>query len=114
MISDLTLRELEETPEKVRVLINDISSENKEYVTLNEEARKLADHYIEEGVVSENYLVDAQHIAIATVYKVDALASWNFKHILNLNRIRLYNAVNLKYGYQLIEIRSPREIIYEE
>jgi len=40
--------------------------------------------------------------------------SWNFKHIVNLRRINLYNAANLKYGYPIIEIRSPREIISEE
>lgn len=45
--------------------------------------------------------------------KVDILVSWNFKHIVNLNRIRLYNATNLKYGYQILEIRTPREILNE-
>jgi len=80
-------------------------------VVLNEEARKLAEYYIKEGIVSEKYLVDAQHIAIATVYKVDVLVSWNFKHIVNLQKIKQYNAINLKYGYTLLEIRSPREVI---
>jgi hypothetical protein len=58
-------------------------------------------------------MVDSQHIAIATVNRVDILVSWNFKHIVNLTKIRLYNSVNLKYGYPLLEIRSPREIIHE-
>jgi len=75
--------------------------------------RHIARHYIEEGVVSEEYLVDAQHIAIATVSRVDVLVSWNFKHIVNLSKIRVYNSVNLKYGYPLLEIRSPREVLYE-
>lgn len=56
-------------------------------------------------------LEDASHIALATINHVSALVSWNFKHIVNLNRIRLFNAVNLKHGYALIEIRSPIEII---
>lgn len=60
------------------------------------------------------YLLDAQHIAIATINRVDVLVSWNFKHIVNLRRIHLYNSINLKYGYPLIEIRSPREVINEE
>jgi hypothetical protein len=60
-------------------------------------------------------LVDAEHIAIATINRVDALVSWNFRHIVNLQRIRGYNSVNLKYGYPLLEIRSPLEVItYEE
>jgi len=111
VISDLTLRELEDAPQKVRKVLEEIPNKNKEYVVLNEEARKLAEYYIKEGIVSEKYLVDAQHIAIATVYKVDVLVSWNFKHIVNLQKIKQYNAINLKYGYTLLEIRSPREVI---
>lgn len=114
VISDLTLRELAEAPQNVRSLVEEIPEEHKEYVTLDDEAKTLASHYIEEGVVSERYLIDSQHIAIATVNRVDVLVSWNFKHIVNLTKIRLYNSVNLKYGYHLLEIRSPREIIYEQ
>lgn len=113
VISDLTLKELEGAPPNVRNLVEEIPDEHKEYVVLNNEARGLARHYIEEGVVSEGYLVDAQHIAIATVSRVDVLVSWNFKHMVNLSKIRLYNSVNLKYGYLLLEIRSPREVLYE-
>ena len=55
--------------------------------------------------------VDAQHIAIATVGRVDVLVSWNFKHIVNLERIHGYNSVNLRKGYPMIEIRTPREVL---
>jgi hypothetical protein len=51
------------------------------------------------------------HIALATLNNADVLASWNFKHIVNLDRIRLYNSINLRLGYRLIEIRTPREIL---
>jgi len=113
IFSDLTLKELEGAPPNVRSLVEEIPDEYKEYFILDDEAKDLAHHYIEEGVVSEGYLVDAQHIAIATVNKADVLVSWNFKHIVNLTKIRLYNSVNLKYGYPLLEIRNPREILYE-
>ena len=43
--------------------------------------------------------------------KVDILVSWNFKHIVNIFRIRGYNSVNLKLGHGTLEIRSPREIV---
>ena len=81
-----------------------------EKVELTREARKLADIYINEKVVSKSSLVDCQHIAIATLAHVDVLASWNFKHIVNLERIRGYNSINLRYGYSLLEIRTPKEI----
>ena len=57
---------------------------------------------------------DAQHIAIATVGRVDVLVSWNFKHIVNLQRIQGYNSVNLRAGYPLVEIRTPREVLSDE
>ena len=65
--------------------------------------------------MSEKYYEDALHIAISTVAQVGVLASWNFRHIVNLEKIRLYNAVNLKNGFSLLEIRSPRELLkFEE
>ena len=114
MISDLTLKELEEAPQNVRRLVEEIPEEYKEFVILDDEATTLARHYIKDGAVTEKYLVDAQHIAVATIQRVDVLVSWNFKHIVNLTRIRLYNSVNLKYGYSLLEIRSPQEVLYEK
>jgi hypothetical protein len=71
----------------------------------------LAENYINEKAVSLKYYEDALHIAIATINRVSVLASWNFKHIVNLDRIRLYNSVNLKNGYSVLEIRSSREIL---
>ena len=114
VISDLTLKELENAPGEVQHLLNDIPDEIKEYVILDEDSKFLAQKYIKEKAISKKYLLDAQHIAIATVNRVDVLISWNFKHIVNLRRIHLYNATNLKYGYPIIEIRSPREILNEK
>lgn len=74
-------------------------------------ARELADYYLKEKIITAKFYSDALHISIATINKVDVLTSWNFKHIVNLNRIRLYNSVNLKYGFNMIEIRSPRDIV---
>ncbi len=75
VISDLTLRELEDAPEEVRQILSKLPSESIEYVFLNDEAVALADAYIAEGVVDEKHLIDAQHIAIATMERVDVLVS---------------------------------------
>ena len=69
---------------------------------------------ISEKVVGQTSFDDCHHIAIATISKVDILVSWNFKHIVNVFRIRGYNSVNLKLGYSQIEIRSPQDIIEYE
>ena len=75
----------------------------------------LADKYIQDKVVGRTSREDCIHIALATLHRADVLISWNFKHIVNLIRIRGYNSVNLKTGYPTIEIRSPKELIdYED
>ena len=115
MISELTKLELKDAPQEVGDILKEIPEENIEYVELTEEAVNLAGKYITEGVIGGGKLVDAEHIAIATINRVDVLVSWNFRHIVNLQRIRGYNSVNLKYDYPLLEIRSPLEVItYEE
>jgi len=78
---------------------------------ITEEMILLAEKYMEQKIVSENYRDDALHIAIATVSGVDVLVSWNFKHIVNLSKIKMFNSVNIREGYNALEIRTPQEII---
>ena len=114
VISDLLRKELITAPNEVRSLLENYEQENFESVNLTEEAKELANGYIAEKVIGKTSLEDCQHIAMATINKVDILASWNFKHIVNIIRIRGYNSVNLKMGYATLEIRNPRELIEYE
>ena len=114
VISDLLEIELIDAPKHVRELLYNFSREKFERVTLTEETLLLADSYISTGVIGKTSLEDCRHIALATVNKVDILASWNFKHIVNLDRIKGYNSVNLRMGYPMIEIRSPKDLIHYE
>jgi predicted nucleic acid-binding protein len=110
VVSDLLDLELINAPERVRNLLQKYPSDKFERIELNEESTKLADEYINEKVVGKSSLEDCRHIALATIHKVDVLASWNFKHIVNLDRIKGYNSTNLKLGYQMVEIRSPKDL----
>jgi hypothetical protein len=80
-------------------------------ISIVDEAITLAEKYISEGALTNKSYNDALHIALATINNADVLASWNFKHIVNLDRIRLYNSINFRQGYRMIEIRTPREIL---
>ena len=111
VISDITLDELENARQEVRDLLQLIPESSKEYVLNDEEVEELAVAYLKEGAVTKKFHEDALHIAIATINKVDVLVSWNFKHIVNLDRIKKYNGVNLKHGYTILEIRNPREVL---
>ena len=112
--SDLCELELENAPLKVREHFLQIEKSNTEFVEITEEISQLAEQYVEEKVVGETSIDDCRHIACATINKVDFLVSWNFKHIVNVFRIRGYNAVNLKNGHIQLDIRSPKEIIKNE
>ena|SRR6185295_16182808 len=110
VLSELTLRELEAAPEGVRMVVARVPQVHIEPVALSQEAEDLAAAYIEDGAIAASMRADALHIALASVARVDVLVSWNFKHIVNLRRIHAFNAVNLKRGYPLLEIRTPREV----
>jgi len=111
VVSRLTVDELELAPEKIKKVLTTIPRNDLEIITITPEIRDLAAAYIKENVVSYSFQNDAIHIATATVNNVDLLVSWNFKHIVNFRKIHLYNSVNLKNGYNIIEIYSPREVI---
>ncbi|MBI5215898.1 MAG: PIN domain-containing protein [Ignavibacteriae bacterium] len=113
LISTILQFELEDAPKRVKEFLVSLSKDIVEYVSLDDESSALAQAYLDEGAVASKSLSDARHVAIATVNRADVVVSWNFKHIVNVNRIHLYNAVNLKLGYPIIDIRSPKEILYE-
>ena len=98
-------------PERVRDFFQNLKDEFKEKILVTPEALKLAQQYVNEKVVGETSLDDCIHIVNATLNKVDMLISWNFKHIVNVYRIRGYNSINLRLGHGTLEIHSPKEIV---
>ncbi len=115
LFSTVTQDELNPAPEKVKVLVRNLKVENTDFIEINDEAVELATQYIVEKVVGQTSFADCLHIALATINRADYLISWNFKHIVNVLRIRGYNSINIKNGYKELEIRSPRDfMIYED
>lgn len=114
VLSEHTLRELHGAPESVRNRLLEIPEAHQIILADTPEADALAEAYQAHGIVGPGSRSDALHVALATIGRVDVLVSWNFKHIVNLGRIRLFNAVNLEEGYGLIEIRTPKEVLSGE
>jgi hypothetical protein len=86
-----------------------------EQLNVNDEADILVEAYKKNKILTPKFTEDLMHIALATVANVDIVVSWNFKHIVHFDKIRQFNAINLKMGYKDIEIYSPREVTnYEE
>ena len=115
VFSDLTETELLNAPDNVKEHFMKLPKSNIERVFVTDEILILDYKYVSEKVVGKTILDDCIHIATATIYKADILVSWNFKHIVNVFRIRGYNSINIRSNYQPLEIRSPKEILeYED
>ena len=111
VMSATTLRELQQAPPEVRELASTIPEDYIELIGESKEIEQLRDAYVKAGVVGPSSLLDAEHIASASVANVDLIVSWNFKHIVHFEKIRGYHAVSLMEGYRPTPIHSPREVI---
>jgi predicted nucleic acid-binding protein len=109
--SEINDAELKNAPQNIKDIKNLIPVECFYFIEVTDEIEKLTQFYITEralGRASEN---DAYHIALASVNRIDCLISWNFKHIVNFDKIKMFNAINMFHGYPLIDIRSPLEFL---
>jgi len=95
----------------VRKRVEEIPSTNVVLIPNLDEAAELAGEYLSRGIVGPGSRADAEHVALATVAQADILVSWNFKHIVNVGRIRHFHAVNIELGYGTPEIRTPLEVL---
>ncbi|MBK8553994.1 MAG: PIN domain protein [Ignavibacteria bacterium] len=110
VISDITENEVSKAPAKVRDHF-DSYKQILEILKTNSQVEDLAGIYLKEKIVNEKFRNDCLHIAYSTVFQIDLLVSWNFRHIVNYDKIIRFNSVNLKNGYQPLQIYSPREVI---
>lgn len=86
-----------------------------EILEITEPALELSEKYLKRKILIPKFRDDALHIALASLANVDVLVSWNFRHIVHYDKIRLFNAVSIENGLKSIDIYSPREVTnYEE
>lgn len=114
VLSGVTAAELQHAPERVQAVYAELLTIGAEVVDVSEDALELADAYQERGILTPKFYDDGLHIAVATVAEVDVLVSWNFRHIVRFDKIRLFAAVNIEYGYRPLQIYSPREVMTYE
>ena len=114
-ISTLVLEEVDRAPETVRGRITG-ELRTSEVTVLEESAESLllVRLYMTSGAIPANSEYDARHIALATVNGIHTVVSWNFRHMVNVDRRRQINAINLRENFALLDIVSPWEIGDEE
>ena len=103
-ISSLVIEELDNTTDEVlkNNFFNLVNTINPVLLEFNDEIIRLSELYRER--VIKNQIQDALHIAIASYYKINAIVSWNFKHIVNLKTVSEIHKINLEQGYPILEI----------
>lgn len=109
VLSDVTAAETERAPEPVRELHGELLPIG-EILAVTEEVLTVLAAYESHGVLGPRFRNDMLHIAPATVAEVDVLVSWNFRHIVRLDKIQQFNGINLELGYKTLAIYSPREV----
>jgi predicted nucleic acid-binding protein len=114
VMSGLLDEELDRAPQHVRDNVrsfrDSIPKSQIERVDSTPESDTLAERYVKAGILTLNHLSDCKHVALATIACVDALVSWNTRHIVNANRIRFFNAVSIGFGCDAIRILTPNNL----
>lgn len=114
LVSTALLDELDPAPAQVQSLMELIPADQRIFVPASREVIELRNAYLAANIVPGKYMLDAEHIAYASVARAAAIVSWNFKHIVNFGRISGYHAVNEQYGYPALQIITPMEIVGNE
>ena len=114
LLSEITVAELYKAPPAVQNILLSLPEEAVEKVELTKEILELRNEYMKAKIIGPEWIDDATHVAIATVVRADAIVSWNFKHIVRLDKMKAYNQVNLMNGYGILTIISPKEVLIDE
>lgn len=112
VVSEVVAAEVEDAPELVRERYAELVTLGAEVLEVDDSVVRLADIYQQRKILTPKFYDDGLHIALATSAEVDLLVSWNFKHIVHYEKIRLFNAVHLELGYKPLQIYSPREVTH--
>ncbi|ODS40156.1 MAG: hypothetical protein A7315_09445 [Candidatus Altiarchaeales archaeon WOR_SM1_79] len=115
-ISQVVIDEINKAYEiKKKRLFELIKKHRPEQLEINQEVIDLSKEYLSQKIIPEKKVEDALHVATATVYEMDALISWNNRHLANLRKMEKINGINLSQGYtKHLELVNPMNVIFEE
>lgn len=114
LVGEPLIQEIQRARKEIRDLVDKLPTNKTEFLQVDEDVRSLRDNYIKQKIISKKSLLDATHVALATIHRADAIVSWNFKHIVRLDKIKGFNRVNLENGYREIVIVTPKEVVFNE
>lgn len=112
VVSDVVSMEVDLAPPNVRSQYNELGGLEAEILVVTRQVDDLAVAYAEQGVLSWRSRNDMLHVALASFARVDALVSWDFRHLVRVDKVRAFNAVNARLGVPPVTIASPREVTF--
>ena len=112
VVSDVVSMEVDLAPPNVRSQYNELVGLGAEILVVTRQVDDLAVAYAEQGVLSWRSRNDMLHVALASFARVDALVSWDFRHLVRVDKVRAFNAVNARLGVPPATIASPREVTF--
>jgi predicted nucleic acid-binding protein len=115
-ISQTVIEEIGKAEKNKKQLLMDlIRKYQPQMIEIDNESIELSKKYLDKAIIPMGKVNDALHAAVSTVYEMDALISWNYKHLANLRRKELIQSVNLIEGYtKTLDIITPMEVISNE
>jgi len=114
-VSTLVLVEIDLAAEPIRKKIADeLARTPLRVLEETAETIALAQAYVAAGAIPDDAENDARHIAVAALNDIRVVVSWNFRHMVNIERKRKINSVNVREGLPLLDIVSPWEVGHEE
>ena len=92
-------------------MLNLITEHNITVLPADDEAERLADIYVNEGVIPASKQYDAFHIAIATINELEYVFSFNYEHINRVKTKEMTSLINLRQRYKPVTIATPSEVV---
>ena len=111
LTSEVTIEEVQRAPASIaNPLLRVIDKAGLEVVQVTPEVARLAEVYLEAGVIPRTHPADATHVAAGVIHRADVIASYNLKHLASYRAVVLVNTLNRERGLRTIDIRTPEQI----
>ncbi len=114
LISNIVLVEIQRAPTHIQEIVSTLPITQINALNFTDEVERLQQEYLARKILTTRSENDAAHVAFATVYRADAIVSWNFRDIVRLDKMKKYNQVNFAMGYGVLTIISPTEVSFDE
>jgi hypothetical protein len=111
-VSDLVLSESSSGDKKAAAQRRDFLAQFP-LLEFNTDVGRLAQLYLDGGVVPPGSAGDAMHLAYASIHEMEFLCTWNFRHLANAFALPLLRNMNESHGIFVPHVCTPEELLGE-